>query len=126
MSGGRFAKGLPEYVYFIGDDNDWVSGPYVNPKRGYTCRKFKLVEVENIKEPKKKKKMLKEDELYDEFLDNGFEKDFKFLGNDGKTYLFNVDMFDMLCTEYGEPSITEIMQSGVEEMLDKELCTLVK
>lgn len=59
MSGGRFAKGVPEFVYFIGRGDDWVQGPYVNAKSGYTNRKFKLVEVP-MDEPKSKKRKAKD------------------------------------------------------------------
>ena len=38
----RYTKGIPEYVYFVGD-GEWVQGPFVNPRPN--CRKFKLVEV---------------------------------------------------------------------------------
>ena len=38
----RFTKGIPEFVYFVGD-GEWVQGPFVNPRPN--CRKFKLVEV---------------------------------------------------------------------------------
>ena len=53
MSGGRYTKGVPEYVYFVGEDG-WVQGPYVNPKKGYKNRKFKITEVQ-MDEPKDKK-----------------------------------------------------------------------
>lgn len=43
--GSRFAKGLPEFVYFIGEGDGWVRGPFVKPQRGYKNRKFKLEEV---------------------------------------------------------------------------------
>jgi len=57
MSGGRYTKKTPEFVYFIGDDGDWIQGPYVNPKSGYENRKFKLTEVPMDKpKPKKSKK----------------------------------------------------------------------
>jgi len=48
MSGGRYAKGLPEFIYFVCNGNtedDWVQGPYVRPQKYSTNRKFKLVEV---------------------------------------------------------------------------------
>jgi hypothetical protein len=44
MSGGRFTKKIPEFVYFVGDDG-WIQGPYVAPKKGYKNRKFKLTEI---------------------------------------------------------------------------------
>jgi hypothetical protein len=53
MSGGRYTKKTPEFVYFIGYDGDWIQSPYVNPKPGYDNRKFKLTEV-LMDEPKKK------------------------------------------------------------------------
>jgi hypothetical protein len=52
MSGGRMTKQIPEFIYFIGD-GEWISGPYVNPKKGYKNRKFKITEVE-IDEQKQK------------------------------------------------------------------------
>jgi hypothetical protein len=55
MSGGRYTKKTPEFVYFIGDDGDWIMGPYVNPKSGYENRKFKLTEVP-MDAPKRKSK----------------------------------------------------------------------
>jgi hypothetical protein len=40
----RYTKGIPDYVYFVGDnDSEWVQGPFVKPRPG--CRKFKLTEV---------------------------------------------------------------------------------
>lgn len=46
MSGGRYAKKRPEFIYFIGDDNqEWLSGPYVKPQSGRINRKFRLVEI---------------------------------------------------------------------------------
>jgi hypothetical protein len=54
MSGGRFTKKTPEYVYFIGEDGGWIQGPYVNPKKGRKNRKFLLTEVP-MDEPKTKK-----------------------------------------------------------------------
>lgn len=54
MSGGRMTKQIPEFVYFIGE-GEWVSGPYVNPKRGCKNRKFKITEVQ-MDEPKNKNK----------------------------------------------------------------------
>jgi hypothetical protein len=49
MSGGRWAKKVPEKIYFIGKDGDWVQGPYVNKPKGYKeederLRVFKLSE----------------------------------------------------------------------------------
>jgi len=45
MSGGRWTKKIPEYVWFIDHDDDWVQGPYVNkPRYATNLRKFKLVE----------------------------------------------------------------------------------
>ena len=38
----RFTKGIPEYVYFVGE-GEWVQGPFVHPRPN--CRKFKLVEI---------------------------------------------------------------------------------
>ena len=63
MSGGRYAKGLPEFIYFVGE-NEWIQGPYVNPKRGsgHKQRKFKLVEVP-MNEPKRKKTTLTEGKI---------------------------------------------------------------
>lgn len=52
MSGGRFTKQIPEFVYFVGE-NGWIQGPYVRPQRGYKNRKFKITEVP-MDEPKKK------------------------------------------------------------------------
>jgi hypothetical protein len=54
MSGGRFTKKTPEFVYFIGEDGGWIQGPYVNPKKGYKNRKFKLTEIliDEIKDKK--------------------------------------------------------------------------
>jgi hypothetical protein len=49
---GRATKKIPEFIYFVGDGNYWIQGPYVNPKKGYINRKFKLVEV--LEEPIKK------------------------------------------------------------------------
>ena len=51
----RYTKTIPEFVYFVGNDGNWVSGPYVNPKAGYPNRKFKITEVP-MDEPKLKKK----------------------------------------------------------------------
>jgi hypothetical protein len=45
MSGGRFTKKTPDFVYFIGEDGGWIQGPYVNPQRGKKNRKFKLTEI---------------------------------------------------------------------------------
>lgn len=53
MSGGRFTKSIPEYIYFIGEDGNWVYGPYVKPKEGRVNRKFKIIEVP-MDEPKNK------------------------------------------------------------------------
>lgn len=53
MSGGRMTKKIPEFIYFIGH-GEWISGPYVNPKKGCKNRKFKITEVE-IDEQKTKK-----------------------------------------------------------------------
>jgi hypothetical protein len=40
----RYTKGVPDYVYFVGDnDSEWIQGPFVKPRPG--CRKFKLTEV---------------------------------------------------------------------------------
>jgi hypothetical protein len=46
MMSGRYAKGIPKFIYFIGSGEDWVMGPYVKPQRGHINRKFILVEVE--------------------------------------------------------------------------------
>ena len=54
MSGGRYTKKLPTHVYFVGE-GEWIQGPYVNPQRGRTNRKFELKEVP-MDEPKKKNK----------------------------------------------------------------------
>lgn len=35
---------IPKFVYFTLGDNGWVNGPYINPKKGYINRKFKLTE----------------------------------------------------------------------------------
>lgn len=51
----RFTKQTPEFVYFVGEDGGWIQGPYMNPKKGYNNRKFKLTEVP-MDEPKKKNK----------------------------------------------------------------------
>lgn len=49
----RYTKGLPDYVYFVGDkDSEWVQGPFVKPRPG--CRKFKLTEVPMDNIPKAK------------------------------------------------------------------------
>ena len=46
MSGGRYTKNIPEFIYFIGEDGDWIQGPYVNkPSYKGNSRKFKLIEV---------------------------------------------------------------------------------
>lgn len=46
MSGGRFSKKFPEFVYFVGEDGqEWISGPYIRPQSGRVNRKFRLVEV---------------------------------------------------------------------------------
>ena len=42
---GKFSKGVPEYIYFIGG-YEWLYGPYLKPKEGRVNRKFKLIEVE--------------------------------------------------------------------------------
>jgi hypothetical protein len=34
MSGGRYTKKIPEKIYFIGEDDRWIQGPYVNVPRG--------------------------------------------------------------------------------------------
>lgn len=49
MSGGRYTKKIPEKIYFIGEDGDWIQGPYVNVPRGRKegdgyLRTFKLTE----------------------------------------------------------------------------------
>lgn len=41
---GRYTKQIPKYIYFVGD-GEWIEGPYVNPKKGRTNRKFLLTEV---------------------------------------------------------------------------------
>lgn len=51
MSGGRWTKKVPEFIYFVGEDGNWIQGPYVHP-HGNRDRKFKLVEVKE--KPKKK------------------------------------------------------------------------
>ena len=56
MSGGRFTKEIPEFVYFVGQDGNWVQGPYVTKKTGPDARKFKLVEIKDEPKPEKKKK----------------------------------------------------------------------
>jgi len=50
---GRYTKKIPTYIYFVGD-GEWIQGPYVNPQKGRTNRKFELKEV-IIDEPKIKK-----------------------------------------------------------------------
>ena len=50
----RYTKKIPEFIYFIGE-GEWIQGPYINPKRGYENRKFKITEVP-MDEPKNKKK----------------------------------------------------------------------
>jgi hypothetical protein len=49
MSGGRWTKHIPEFIYFIGN-GEWIMGPYVKKQRGHVNRKFKLVEMEMDKE----------------------------------------------------------------------------
>ena len=47
--GGRFTKKIPEFIYFVGEDGNWIQGPYVNrPKNNNAqIRKFKLIEIKN-------------------------------------------------------------------------------
>jgi len=54
MGSSRYTKKIPEYVYFVGTSG-WIEGPFVNPKKGYTNRKFLLTEVP-MDEPKNKTK----------------------------------------------------------------------
>lgn len=61
MSGGRYTKKTPEFVYFIGEDGGWIQGPYMNPKSGHKNRKFKLTEIP-MDEPKVKNKPKKEEQ----------------------------------------------------------------
>ena len=37
----RYCKDLPEFIYFIGKDDGWIQGPFINPKAGHINRKFK-------------------------------------------------------------------------------------
>lgn len=41
----RYTKKIPEYVYFVIQNDEWVMGPYVNPKPYEKNIKFKLTEV---------------------------------------------------------------------------------
>jgi len=52
--GARFTKQIPEFIYFVGEDGNWISGPYVRPQAGRNNRKFKIIEVTE-KDSKKKK-----------------------------------------------------------------------
>jgi hypothetical protein len=46
--GSRYTKKIPEYIYFIGEDGNWIQGPYVNkPKNRRDYRKFKLTEIKD-------------------------------------------------------------------------------
>jgi hypothetical protein len=45
MSGGRYTKKIPPYVYFVGEDGNWIQGPYVNPPKRDDYRKFKVFEI---------------------------------------------------------------------------------
>lgn len=60
MSGGRYTKKIPETIYFVGQDGDWVQGPYVNIPKRYKegdghLRTFKLTEIVIEKSKKEKK-----------------------------------------------------------------------
>ena len=54
MGSSRYTKKIPEHIYFVGT-GEWIEGPFVNPKKGYTNRKFALTEVP-MDEPKTKTK----------------------------------------------------------------------
>lgn len=54
--GSRYTKGLPEFVYFIEGSDGWFQGPFVNPKKGYNNKKFKLTEIKED-EPAGRKKL---------------------------------------------------------------------
>lgn len=52
MSGGRYTKKLPEYIYFVGE-GEWIQGPYVRPQRYQDNRKFKITEIKDDTKEKK-------------------------------------------------------------------------
>jgi hypothetical protein len=69
--------------------------------------------------------MIKQDELYDLFVDeDGFDKDFEFLGEDGNVYTFDVRTFDYYCKNYGQSNITDCIQGDLEGMTSRNICRL--
>lgn len=68
--------------------------------------------------------MIKQDELYTVFIENGFDTDFEFLGKNKKTYIFNTSTFNILCKEYGEDNVIEYIQDDIKEMISHEICSL--
>lgn len=42
--GPRYTKSIPEFVYFSGDGDGWIQGPWVKPQYK-SNRKFRLVEI---------------------------------------------------------------------------------
>jgi len=69
--------------------------------------------------------MIKQDELYDIFVDDdGFDKDFEFLGEDGKIYIFDTKIFNYLCGEYRQGDVTDCIQGDLEGIISHNICRL--
>ena len=74
MSGGRWTKKVPEKIYFIGNGEGWVQGPYVNIPRGYKKGDKNLKSFE-LKEDDKEE--VRKGETWEEFCErHKFTKEF--------------------------------------------------
>lgn len=66
-------------------------------------------------------------EIYTE--EDGFYKNFKFIGSDGKKYKFDSDNFNYLIKEYGEEPVRDcisLINGSIERMIEHKIAILIK
>ena len=91
--------------------------------------KAENIEKANGYESSTRDNIVEHEDLYEIFVEEGFDHNFKFKGSDGNIYLFNVDQFDYLIKEYGQSPVVETItlnNGSIERMVELQIAKPLK
>lgn len=91
---------------------------------------FRIMEKdwEELKLKKAERGPIQHEDLLDIYNEEGFNKDFEFIGQDGNKYMFCVEHFDYLMIEYKGEHVTDsisTVNSSIEDMVSHGICSKI-